>query len=208
MASGESGEERRGVRVGSNANKAKDVNARGKIKLEDRQQGLSSIVSDEADKQLLAIGSSSTTIVRNNHQSSGSSRHTSIPSPITFNDLYIKSPAQQQLYESFVKLTANTLSGWQDDANPFINFIIPMAASDDLVSQSVLTLSGCHLFYSEADALTDKRLWSSTHETLLIRGLKFGITRYANNEDNSLSLLISTLLLCLKEVRIFLSQLT
>lgn len=198
--------ERRGVRAGSNASKAKDANSKVKINPENRQRGLSSAPPDEADTQLITTGSTSMASTRTNHHSSGSSGQ--IPSPVVFNDIYVASPAQQQLYQNFLKKTANTLSGWQDDANPFINYIIPMAASDDLISQSVLTLSGCHLFYSETDALTDTRLWSSTHETLLIRGLKFGITRYANNQDNSLSLLISTLLLCLKEVRSFSSLVT
>lgn len=154
----------------------------------------------KAEKEVTAIHSSTSCADGVQIGQKGKHKQISVPLSIRSNDINLTSPAQQQLYQNFVQKTANYMSVWQDKANPFISFIVPMASSDELVSQSIMTLSGAHLHYSKEAKDTEE--WSSTYEILLIRGLKFGITRYSDNQQNALSLIVSALLLCLKEVRI------
>ncbi|KAF2491704.1 hypothetical protein BU16DRAFT_565403 [Lophium mytilinum] len=108
------------------------------------------------------------------------------------------SPALQMLCEFYLRKTANTISILHDEVNPFITHIMPMAASDDLIMQGVAALSGAHLC-KQSDASADVKTLAPTHEILVIRGLKFGLTRYRKNPENALSLIVAILFLCLTE---------
>lgn len=123
---------------------------------------------------------------------------TIVPSPRSI-DVERATPTQQLLHQYFLQKTANSVSAQQDRENPFITVLMPIAASSDIVQQTVMALSGAHL-RNRTDAPADAALWASTYETLAIRGLKFGLTRYVDNQANALPLLASTLLLCMMEV--------
>ncbi|EXJ80882.1 hypothetical protein A1O3_07169 [Capronia epimyces CBS 606.96] len=113
-------------------------------------------------------------------------------------NMVLASPSHGVLYQHYLKRTANAVSAWQDQTNPFIRFMMPMAVSDDLLFQSIMALSGAH-FSQQPHASVEAKSWASTHETLAIRGLKFRLTRQAAGQDDALALLATTLVLCLLE---------
>jgi hypothetical protein len=109
-------------------------------------------------------------------------------------------PEHEFIYRNYVTRTANTVSTLQNTENPFINILVPMAASDSVVLDSVLALSAVHLWKGPQPTAGAEQLMS-TYETLAIRGLKYGLTKTMSGDRLETSLIVAALLLSLVEVR-------
>lgn len=114
-------------------------------------------------------------------------------------------PGKELVYRNYVTRTANTVSSLQDADNPFINILLPLAESNSLILDSLLALSAAHL-WKQPESTAGAEQWMTTHEMLAIRGLKYGLTNIASKSKGDMSatsvvMIITTLLLCLVEVR-------
>ena len=109
------------------------------------------------------------------------------------------------MYRNYVTRTANTVSTLQDADNPFITILLPLAEYNSLVLDSLLALSAAHL-WKQPERTAGAEQWMTTHEMLAVRGLKHGLTNMASQSKGdrsgtSVVMIITTLLLCLVEVR-------
>lgn len=103
-----------------------------------------------------------------------------------------------QLFEHYIHSTASQIAGRIIPENPFLSHIIPIAFFDDRVLESMLAISGAHLFYRYPHLELDAR----SHYAVALRGIKHGLQSYASSTPSKLvGLLAGTLLLCLFEVR-------
>lgn len=155
--------------------------------------------NDEAHSESPGHGS-----VTPNHEVGTSNRIVSRPPirlapPLRNTSILLKQPMQQQLYQHYLRKTAHSISSFHDHTNPFITYILPIAESDDMVLQAILALSGAQLS-NQTSTSRDMKVIASTHYTLALRGLKFGITEYTNGQEVVIPLLSATLLMCLVEV--------
>jgi hypothetical protein len=66
--------------------------------------------------------------------------------PISKSSFDISDPKDQHLLRHFIRTVSRTLSVVHEDAsNPFLNLVVPLAGSSEVVMESLLTLSAAHL---------------------------------------------------------------
>ncbi|KAK1977082.1 C6 zinc finger domain-containing protein [Colletotrichum cereale] len=65
---------------------------------------------------------------------------------LTFGTLSQLDEVSRPLYEQYLAVTAGLLvRGHTSEGNPFINYVLPLAVSDDLIMDCVLTIGGAHM---------------------------------------------------------------
>ena len=104
------------------------------------------------------------------------------------------------LLEHYFYRTADVMSPYRGDTNPFIYQFMPIAMSHDLVLQSLLALSGLH-HREHSPTSVMATTWSHYGQTL--KALKYGLTGQASGAEcfNVMPLLAATLMLVFIEVR-------
>lgn len=66
--------------------------------------------------------------------------------PISKSPFHISDPKDQHLLRHFIRTVSRTLSVVHEDAsNPFLNLVVPLAGSSEVVMESLLALSAAHL---------------------------------------------------------------
>ncbi|OAL40444.1 hypothetical protein AYO20_00180 [Fonsecaea nubica] len=107
-------------------------------------------------------------------------------------------PESKFLHDHYLHRTACALSAAQKGQSPFVNLLLPLASCSDLILQAVLSLSGVH--FGEEDKSSQQAVVTYGHYAQALRGLKYGLTKFASGQtDLALELLLATLLLCFIE---------
>lgn len=99
---------------------------------------------------------------------------------------------ERHLLNHFSQSIARQLVVVEDEDNPFILVLVPMAVENTIVRHSLLALSACHLAKIYPAFGTDILV----HQSLALQGLKVELSFSGTNEWT----LATTLLLCLLEV--------
>lgn len=101
---------------------------------------------------------------------------TTAPLPIrvapTYGNLAYLSDSSRPLYQQYLDFTAEQLTrGPSEDGNPFVNYLLPLAASNELVLDCVLAIGGAHLTVNDP---TDRGLEVATrgHYAKILAGLQ------------------------------------
>lgn len=104
------------------------------------------------------------------------SRTTTPPASIhvapTYGNLAYLSDSSRPLYQQYLDFTAEMLTrGPSEVGNPFINYLLPLAASDQLVLDGILAIAGAHLTVNDT---TDLNLEVATrgHFAKVLAGLQ------------------------------------
>jgi transcriptional activator protein UGA3 len=101
----------------------------------------------------------------------------------------------QHLLRHFIRVVSRTLSVvHEDDLNPFLNLIVPLAGSSKVVQESLLALSACHLRRIYPEVL--QRGLSHQNEALASLSNLIG-TKSPNSSEETLA---AILLLCMIEI--------
>ncbi|KAJ4135314.1 hypothetical protein NW768_004940 [Fusarium equiseti] len=90
----------------------------------------------------------------------------------TYGNLAYLSDSSRPLYQQYLDCTAETLTrGPSEDGNPFMNYLLPLAASNELVLDCVLAIGGAHLTVNNP---TDRGLEVATrgHYAKILAGLQ------------------------------------
>ncbi|KAF4210550.1 hypothetical protein CNMCM6805_003755 [Aspergillus fumigatiaffinis] len=103
-------------------------------------------------------------------------------------------PQTNFLYSFFCARAAQTLSIKDQEENPFVHVLLPMAATSDIVFQAMLAFSGVIYEQQHSDALVTTT-WE--HYAQAIRSLKHTLTLYVNNQVDRGTELVATVLLLL-----------
>ncbi|KAK1997734.1 C6 zinc finger domain-containing protein [Colletotrichum falcatum] len=75
---------------------------------------------------------------------------------LTFGTLSQLDEVSRPLYEKYLAMTAGLLvRGDTTEGNPFINYVLPLAASDDLVMECVMAIAAAHMYVVDVN---DRRL--------------------------------------------------
>ncbi|KAH7121848.1 fungal-specific transcription factor domain-containing protein [Dactylonectria estremocensis] len=134
-----------------------------------------------------------------------------LPSPqpsLTFGHASHLSPVSRPFYQQYLDFTADMLSrGPSKDGNPFLTYILPLAASDSLIMDCVLAIGGAHL---SVNNLTVRRLEVATrnHYARILAGLKTALTNQMVQDPDLVDqqgtgkawqVLLTLLLLCVFE---------
>lgn len=99
---------------------------------------------------------------------------------------------ERHLLNHFLQSVSRTLVVVEDEDNPFLRIVVPMALENSTVRHSLLALSACHLSKVYPDFERDLLI----HRSLALQGLKVELADYGTSEWT----LATTLLLCLLEV--------
>jgi hypothetical protein len=113
----------------------------------------------------------------------------------------LRDPKSRILFDHYLHRTNKTVARCRRETNPFIMQLVPIAMSHDLIFQSLLAFSGIHFHYSSGTPVGETTL---THYGQAVQAQKFGITFLVSrgNEDTIVPLLITSLILCIVEVRL------
>ncbi|KAJ5110847.1 hypothetical protein N7532_001382 [Penicillium argentinense] len=103
-------------------------------------------------------------------------------------------PKTNFLYSFFYARAAQTLSIKDEEGNPFVHVLMPMAATSDIVFQAMLAFSGVIYEQQHSDALATTT-WE--HYAQAIRSLKHMLTLYVDNQVDRGTELVATVLLLL-----------
>ncbi|KAE8347561.1 fungal-specific transcription factor domain-containing protein [Aspergillus arachidicola] len=87
----------------------------------------------------------------------------------------------------------------RETKNPFITHLLPVAANDELILHSILTLGGAHLDSKHTSAPT--RLCVRKHYGRFIHLLREAINHFSLDPAQSLRIALSLLMLCMIEVK-------
>jgi hypothetical protein len=90
----------------------------------------------------------------------------------TYGNLAYLSDSSRQLYQQYLDFTAEQLTrGPSEDGNPFMNYLLPLAASNELVLDCILAIGGAHLAVNNP---TDRGLEVATrgHYAKVLAGLQ------------------------------------
>ncbi|KAE8326051.1 fungal-specific transcription factor domain-containing protein [Aspergillus sergii] len=109
-------------------------------------------------------------------------------------DLTSHSPA---FMDQYVRETSNLLVTVSTKENPFITHLLPVAANDELILHSILTLGGAHLDSKHTSAPT--RLCVRKHYGRFIHLLREAINHFSPDPAKSLIIALSLLMLCMIE---------
>lgn len=103
-------------------------------------------------------------------------------------------------------MTAELLArGPSADGNPFINYVLPLAASDSLLMDSVLAIGGAHMAVLEPDR-PQLEVMARRHYARLLEGLRKALCDDTacpfgeRDEDKKLYTLLILIMLCIFEV--------
>lgn len=90
----------------------------------------------------------------------------------TYGNLAYLSDSSRPLYQQYLDFTAEQLTrGPSEDGNPFMNYLLPLAASNELVLDCILAIGGAHLAVNNP---TDRGLEVATrgHYAKVLAGLQ------------------------------------
>lgn len=107
-------------------------------------------------------------------------------------------PESRLLLEHYLHRTGKLASAHIGSAKPFIDFLLPIAHSSDVLLEAILTFSSSHL---AARNCQKSLVGQFEHHAVALRALKFGVTAYASgNREIGIELFLSMLILCCVEV--------
>ncbi|KAK1461060.1 C6 zinc finger domain-containing protein [Colletotrichum melonis] len=129
----------------------------------------------------------------------------SLRASLTFGTLSNLSSSSRPLYDQYLDMTAELLArGPSADGNPFINYVLPLAASDSLVMDCVLAIGGAHMAVLEPDR-PQLEVMTRRHYARLLEGLRKALCDDAacpfgeRDEDKKLYTLLILTMLCIFE---------
>lgn len=121
-----------------------------------------------------------------------------IPMPMTL--LPSHSPHSYDLLGYYLARTANSMGNGSTDVNPFVAKFIPLAFSNPLVLQLILAQSAAHRQASK-EAYSSHEV-AQRYYTDSVRMFRKVVGEYVSGkDDNTLTLTVGSLILCLTEVR-------
>lgn len=130
----------------------------------------------------------------------------SLRASLTFGTLSNLSSSSRPLYDQYLDMTAELLArGPSADGNPFINYVLPLAASDSLVMDCVLAIGGAHMAVLEPDR-PQLEVMTRRHYARLLEGLRKALSSDTvcpfgeRDEDKKLYTLMILIMLCIFEV--------
>ncbi|KAH8656550.1 fungal-specific transcription factor domain-containing protein [Tricladium varicosporioides] len=103
------------------------------------------------------------------------------------------------LFNYYVSETALQIVASPGIKNPFLNIVLPLAFSDQLVMNGVLALAGAHIRYDESlNEQTVAATWS--HHSQVLRDLQIALSRnQLDQERETLRILLVITILCIIE---------
>ncbi|OBT75913.1 hypothetical protein VF21_04368 [Pseudogymnoascus sp. 05NY08] len=126
-------------------------------------------------------------------------RRQSLQSPSGFlSPVSYMPPESRFLLEHYLHRTGKLASAHIGSARPFIDSLLPVAHSSDVLLEAILTFSSSHL---AAGNCHQSLVAQFEHHAVALRALKFGVTTYANgNREIGIELFLSMLILCCVEL--------
>ncbi|RJE27590.1 C6 transcription factor [Aspergillus sclerotialis] len=107
-------------------------------------------------------------------------------------------PESKLLLEHYVHKTGVLSTAHIRTFTPFVDTLVPIAASNNVLLQSMLALSGFHLS-QHSTCSYDKTKYNHLAQSL--QGLKYGLTKYATGDTAlGLQLFLSIIILCINEL--------
>lgn len=139
-------------------------------------------------------------------RSDSSSQHTTPSLPIVLSQIGAHSGCLQQtpwsrlLFDHYVKQTSVILgtSTSRGEASPFQTLVVQAAASDDLLMNAILAVSGTHVNFND-EVAPEIRSATSTHYGTVLRRLRQELNK-TSSTDSCCRLATVFLLLCFVEV--------
>ncbi|KAJ3538856.1 hypothetical protein NM208_g5724 [Fusarium decemcellulare] len=123
------------------------------------------------------------------------------PQPaLNYGTLSNLSGVAKYVYKQYWLFTADTLvKGPSTDGNPFITYVLPLAASDELVMDIVLALGGAHLSVNDVNA-KHLEVVTRSHYASVLAGLRHLINQDEfDTPTGKIRVLVLLLLLCVFE---------
>lgn len=107
-------------------------------------------------------------------------------------------PESRLLLEHYVHKTGVLSTAHIRTFTPFVDTLVPIAASNNVLLQSMLALSGFHLSQHSGSFHAETKY---NHLAQSLQGLKCGLTKYATGDAAlGLQLFLSIVILCINEV--------
>lgn len=110
---------------------------------------------------------------------------------------WLKGSDDNLLLKNYVYSTALEVSAASENNNPFLDIVLPLAYSDNMILHCVLAISGACLLFNFPTLVHDHRM----HYGIALRSVKQSLVHWSSKEkDDILILLTASILLCLYEV--------
>lgn len=115
-------------------------------------------------------------------------------------------PYSGNLLQHYLQNTSTFLTSMPLSYNPFVNIIMPLSYSDDLLMHSVLALSGTHLSFERSNDI-EVQLAAHQHYQLILKSLRVSLTNpdFENDVSQLVRLVLILVVVCHVEVRRHLS---